>query len=104
MRVTDVSVDADITAPRVCALVLARAHAGMLTATHLRMQMESHSSPEHLQRGLKLSPFRSLFVRLFVHSLIHSFIHSLFKLHFRTRSVPALRLGPGVAEMNMTGP
>ena len=92
MSITDVSVDADT-----CKFLGSRHHrstcvcvcvwcphtrtctrTGMHTATHLLMQKESHSSPEHLQRGLEtLSPFRYLFAHSFVRSFIHSFIHPL---------------------------
>lgn len=77
-------------------------HTGTHTGTHLLTQMESHSSPEHLQWGLKFFPHSGTW--LLTHSFVHSFIHPLSKPYFHTHSGPARGLGTGVAEMNMAGP
>lgn len=80
--------EADITAPCVCMRVWCPhvrtcTYTGMHTGTHLLMQMESHSSPEHLPRGLRLFPHSGtcLLVHLFIHSFIHSFTLQTLLLH-----------------------
>ena len=56
------------------ACVRAHKHTVTYTTTHLCLQMESHSSPDHLQWGLKL------FSHSDTSSFIHSFIHLLHQL------------------------
>lgn len=108
MSIIDVSVHLDThkvlrsrqhRSTRVCALmptqpcVHAHKHTVTRTTTHLCLQMESHSSLDHLQWGAEaLFPFRCFF--------IHSFIHLLQQLCSHSPFVPTLVLGTVVAEMD----